>query len=113
MKFALHAGTETLNHINYRNRIYADGQQLAISNGEFVYLLSAFVVTSVVIESEAHSGNVLHLQLSSQGNVTPMHNTEVEALFRNVNNLSVDDLLKELHARMEQRTEELTTLPGA
>lgn len=104
MQYTYHAGEATLREVNYRHKLYADGDRLAIDSYGFTYLLEGFAITALEMTNDIRGGGAyLELTIRSRGPVKSLHSTEIAPLFVNANELSVDELLKIIYERMEQR----------
>jgi hypothetical protein len=117
MKFTHHYGGSSLDEVNWNNRLFADGQSLAITNGAFTYIMPGYSVQSVQVTREdigvtligdsnrrsQRGSSYMDIHLRSRGPLKACSAYEVEAIFKNANDLSVDDLLKLIYERMEQR----------
>jgi hypothetical protein len=120
MRFTQHYGTASLRQVNFENRLFADGQSLAITKGAFTYIMPGYSVESVqVTHGEVdvtpvgsqlrrfeRGGSYMDIHLRSVGPLKSCSAHEVETIFKNANDLTVDDLLKLINARMEERASE-------
>lgn len=109
-----------MEEVNWNNRLFADGQSLAITNRAFTYIMPGYSVESVqVTHGEVEitgvhdqyrrfqrDGSYMDIHLRSRGPLKSCSAHEVETIFKNANDLSVDDLLKLINARMEERASE-------
>ena len=92
-----------MEEVNWKNRLFADGQSLAITNGAFTYIMPGYYVQGVEVTHNIHEGSYMDIHLRSVGPLKSCSAHEVETIFKNANDLTVDDLLKLINARMEER----------
>jgi hypothetical protein len=96
-------GDERLREINYQRLLIADGKKLAISNGMGAFLLHGFDIKDFSISHGYYEGSFAEVTLRSIGRMEQVSHEQVERMFQNPNNMSIDDLIKLINHKMEKR----------
>jgi hypothetical protein len=96
-------GGERLREINYQRLLIADGKKLAISSGMGAFLFHGFDIKGLSISHGFHEGSFAEVTLRSIGRMEQVSHEQVERMFQNPNNMSIDDLIKLINHKMEER----------
>jgi hypothetical protein len=93
-------GGERLREINYQRLLIADGKKLAISSGMGAFLFHGFDIKDLSISNGFYEAEVT---LRSIGRMEQVSHEQVERMFQNPNNMSIDDLIRLINHKMEER----------
>jgi hypothetical protein len=112
MQFTEHAGLSTLASINdqdYERRMLSDGNQILLNYyGGQAYLLRDHVVTGMSMTTGQDNARYMEFTIRSYGPVTSVPFSKAAAHFQSAHKLDVDELLKIVYNKMEERAEEKT-----
>jgi hypothetical protein len=107
LNFAHHLGTDNLMRAQ-RLGLFSDGETLALHFADAFHLLPNFQLRNLQMESRFEVGqlytNIYSFDIVTfQPPIIEHSPTKIRDLFQNVNNMSVDELLKLAYRRMDAR----------
>lgn len=112
MRFTEHLGTDSKGHVfgssdsDYDNRLLSDGKQILINYGYGEsFLLTNHAVTALSMNYEAAGIQTIEFTVKSYGPVQRMRFSDVAPHFKAATALPINDLLKIVYQKMEERSE--------
>lgn len=106
LEYTQHYGTVSLEEVTLNNRLIADGENMAIQCQGVGYLIRGFAITELSMTSDRLHTMQLCFTVKSMGRIEAISPRRVEELFVNANKLSVNDLLKFVNQRLDERSED-------
>lgn len=104
--FTTHLGSDSRGKTMQKGLI-SDGHTMALFFGHCFYVLPAFSLSAISLKEEGcYTGKTIttiEFKATCYGALRSYNATDVQSLFLNANTLSIEDLLKLVYERMEQR----------
>lgn len=104
--FTSHLGSISRSE-TFQKGLISDGHTMALFFGNSYIVLPGFSLSALSMSEDIHPGSIcsttIEFSVNCRQPLRTYNAAEVQDIFLNANNLSVDELLKLVYQRMEQR----------